>query len=109
MSEDHERRISTVEANAANTLMGIIEIKAMLATSAEKREAMLTQLAVVVDNQADMKQYQKDCNKERDDHEKRLTAVEGFQNRLVKLAVVMTGIGSLASPVLTKLWEKLVS
>ena len=104
--EDHERRISTVEANLGNMNYSLQKIEGYLGKLFDQNGEIKTGLALVVSNQVDMKIYQKDCDTEREDHEKRITSCEGFQSRLIKMGIAVTGIGSLISPQLSKLWER---
>ena len=107
--DNHERRLSTVEANIADLLRSNNRMEGYMEKLFNQQGDIKTQCAVMVQNQEGMKTYQVDCDKERNDHEKRLTAVEGFQGRLVKFAIAITGLGSLVSPQLSKIWERLFS
>ncbi len=107
MADDHERRISTVEANYNTLAASMLRMEASLGRIFRQQGDIQTSVALVVQNQSGMKDYQIKCDHERADHEKRITETEGFQGRLIKCAVAITGIGSLASPQLTKLWEKM--
>ena len=107
--EDYERRISTVEANMNNIATSMGKIEGYLGKLFDQSSQIQTGLALVVQNQAGMKIYQKDCDSESENHEKRITAVEGFQSRAIKFLIAISGIGSLASPQLSKLWERLFS
>jgi hypothetical protein len=109
MSEDHERRISTVEANYGTLAQSMSRMEGYLGQLFNQQSDIKTSIALVVQNQSGMKDYQVKCDSERTDHEKRLTSVEGFQGRLVKMAMVVTGVGSLASPQLAKLWSRIFS
>ena len=109
MSEDHERRISTIEANFGNLASSMSKVAEHLGKLFEQQSEMKTSIALVVQNQGDFKVYQKECDTERADHEKRITAAEGFQGRLVKYAMVLTGVGSFASPQLGKIWSRFFS
>lgn len=108
-ADNHERRISTVEANIADLLRSNQRMEGYMEKLFTQQGEIKTQCALVVQNQEGMKIYQLDCDKERADHEKRITAVEGFQGRLVKTAIAITGICSLVSPQLAKIWERLFS
>lgn len=104
--ENHERRISTVEANMSDLLRSNQRIENYMEKLFNQQGDLKTTCALVVQNQDEMKVYRKECDDDRDDHEKRITAVEGFQSRLVKMAIAVTGVGSLISPQLSKIWER---
>ena len=107
--DNYERRLSTVEANYINLSDSLDEIKDCMSRLFSETGDIKTGIALVVQNQKGMTEYQVKCDAERSSHEKRITATEGFQGRLVKFAIAVTGIGSLASPTLSRLWEKLMS
>ena len=109
MPDNHERRISTVEAHMENLASSMDDIRDYVGKLFSETGDIKTGLALLVQNQEGMKEYQKRCDAERNDHEKRITATEGFQNRAIKFVVALTGIGSLASPQLSKLWERFFS
>lgn len=50
------------------------------------REETTKILAVIVNNQGDFRAYTKQCDADRNQHDKRLTACEGFQGRFLKMA-----------------------
>ena len=84
--EDHERRISTVEANFADLLRTTTEIKGYLGKFFSDTNDIKTALALLVNNQNNVSDYQKKCDHDRADHEKRITEVEGIQSRAMKMA-----------------------
>lgn len=106
---EHERRISTVEANYTNLSESMARVEGYLGKLFDQQGDIKTSVALVIQNQDGMKDYQKKCDIDRQDYDKRITATEGFQTRLVKYALLVTGIGSLASPQLSKIWGKIFS
>lgn len=104
---EYERRLSTVEANAQNTNQSLQRMEGYLEKLFTQNGEIKVGMALVVQNQDDMKAYQTRCDGERRDHDKRLTECEGFQGRLVKMAIAVTGVGSLISPQLAKVWERI--
>ena len=62
--------------------MGIIEIKAMQAAAAQKREDMIVTLALIVDKQQDMKKYQDTCDTERKELKTKTQNFENFQKNI---------------------------
>lgn len=113
MSDDHERRISTVEANYGTLAQSMQKIEGYMGDLFRQNGDIKTSIALVVQNQNSMTnttaKYQDACDKERSDHEKRINNCEGFQKRLAGYATVITAVGSLASPQLAKLWTRIFS
>lgn len=107
--EDHERRLSTVEANYTTLTYSMNEMKGYLGKLFEQQGEMKTSLALIAQNQVGMKEYQTKCDSERKDHDTRIGNCESFQKRLAAYAAVITTIGSLASPQLAKLWTRIFS
>lgn len=54
------------------------------------REDASKTLAVIVENQKDMKIYTKQCDADRIIHDRRLTSCEGFQSRLLRIASILS-------------------
>jgi uncharacterized coiled-coil protein SlyX len=73
--ENIERRLSTLEANQVNTDKTIDAIWKYMQEGRAWRDQATASLAILTNNQADCK-----------DHEKRITAIEGFQRRAIKFA-----------------------
>lgn len=109
MVGDYERRVSTVEANYSTLASSMTRMEGYLGQLFNQQNDIKTSIALVVQNQSGMKEYQVKCDGERGDHEKRITAAESFQKRLTTYAAILTAAGSLASPQLAKLWGRLFS
>jgi hypothetical protein len=107
MTGDRER-IASLEANQRNTDKTVDAIFEYMKDGKEQREKMIAQLAVVVDNQIDMKLYQDRCDAERTAHDKRITEVEGFQKRQIRIAVLAGGFGSFLALGGSKVIEKVL-
>lgn len=109
MSDDHERRIATVEANYGTLAQSMQKIEGYMGDLFRQNGDIKTSIALVVQNQGGMKEYQTKCDAERNEHDKRITGCEGFQKRLTGYATIITAVGSLASPQLAKLWTRIFS
>lgn len=87
----HERRISTVEANYASLSNSMGKIEGYLGKLFDQTGDIKTGLALVVQNQADMKDYQIKCDSDRADMKTQLDNVTGFQARTMKVASMVSG------------------
>lgn len=112
--QDHERRISSLEAsvqaNFGNVALTLNEIKLMIAASAQQRETMITQLAVISTKQEDFNKYQETCEADRQKlatdlatkttkDNKRFMNLENFQKSQKRTAA---GIATIATLILTE-------
>ena len=77
--DNHESRLSTVEANLTNIARGVEEIKSYLYKGSDRHTEIISRLAVIDSKQNDYAKYQQDCESERGGHDKRLSAVEAYQ------------------------------
>lgn len=98
--DDHERRISTVEAivqaNTTNILTVLHEIKGSIAVSNEQRVGMISQLAVIDCKQDAMKIYQEKCDAERKQMGIEIADVKNYQtNQRRNVAGISIMIGLL--------------
>lgn len=109
MPDNHERRLSTVEANYGTLTESMRRMEGYMGDLFRQQGDIKTSIALVVQNQNGMKDYQDKCDEERSDHDKRITSCEGFQKRLTGYAAIITAVGSLASPQLAKLWTRMFS
>jgi translation initiation factor 1 (eIF-1/SUI1) len=107
MTGDRER-IASLEANQANTTKTVDAIFEYMKNGKEQRERMIVQLAIIEGNQVDMKKYQDRCDAERTAHDKRITEVEGFQKRQIRIAVLAGSFGSFLALGGSKVIEKVL-
>lgn len=91
MSNDHESRITKLEAAISSSLPRIekfmengVELRV---ANAENIVALKEINADILEKVMDFRDYQKACDKEREDHGKRLDGVEGFQKRQIKMSI----------------------
>lgn len=109
-----EADIAELKADVRNVVGRIERMGNYMERSDLWREDAGKCLAILVKAQEGVDAYQKRCDEDRaaqaktlTDQDKRITECEGFQKRLIKTAAVMTGIGSLSSPWLSKIWERI--
>jgi hypothetical protein len=107
--DDHERRLSTVEANFGNMAQSMGKIEGLLGDLFNRTGDIKTNVALVVQNQEGMNIYQRRCDEERADHEKRITECENFKKTIRNYSIAIFGTGSLISPQISKLWERFMS
>lgn len=72
----HENRLATVEANVLDIKDGIREIKQYLTKRSDQHLEVMQKLAVITSRQEDTLNYQELCDKDRNDHDKRLNGLE---------------------------------
>lgn len=92
MAENHEGRISALEADSRTSQRQWDDIKGFMIRQSSALSDIKSTLAVIADKQDSMQEYQVECTKERVSQDKRITAVEGFQVRQLKL-VGMLSVG----------------
>jgi hypothetical protein len=105
----YPERLAALEANQANILKTQDAIFDYMKNGKQQREQMIGQLSVVVENQIDMKAYQDRCDNERNDHDKRITKVEGFQARQIKAAIGAGGVAGFLVIGGAKVIDKILS
>lgn len=88
--DNHENRLSTVEANLANIARGVEEIKSYLYKGSDRHTEIISRLAVIDSKQNEYAKYQQDCENDRGGHEKRITAVENYQASQKRLIAALS-------------------
>lgn len=97
-NEDIVAMCATTQADVRNICSTLEGMKQFMSKQIDQHADTISRLSVIERVQNDMKEnvttYQLDCATDREAHDKRITAVEGFQGRQVKIAV---GAGSLVA------------
>ncbi len=108
--------IGQLKADMRNVVSRIDRLAGYMERSDDWRDKAGNDLTILVECQKRTEQYQDRCDRERNEstsqltqQDKRISACEGFQGRLVKTAIAVTGVGSLSSPWLSKIWERIFS
>lgn len=107
---DIERRLATLEANTSNTASSVTKIEGYLSRRSEQHlqqhTEVMTTLAVIKNNQDNMKEYQEECTAERKTQDKRLSSVESFQQNQMKIAGAAGGFFGLLITLAAELFKK---
>lgn len=104
---ESQRRLGALEARGDVADERWEDVKQYMIRQGGTMIDIKSSIAVIINNQNDSKDYQKQCNTDRGDFEKRITRVEGFQSRQIKYATASGGFMGFLVIGGAKLIEKL--
>lgn len=109
LTEQEIRDLATMQANISTLNATVSKIWEYISKGNERHQEVMTSLALLNESKKNSEDYQEECDLQRRDHEKRLTAVEGFQGRQLKYATVAGAGVAFVVTHWDKLWNYLKS
>lgn len=105
--DNHEGRLSTVEADIKNIANGITRIENNLSKAADKHDQrhteVLQRLTVIETSQKGFQKYQEECDNDREDYRKRIESLERLrsqqQGAFWASKLFANGLGAIAGAV----------